>query len=167
VTKHPSDSQWITIPNWEEFQHYKDRDPNWIKVYTRLLHDDAWLSLTDAQKGFLLTVWLEFASTDGHIRACRVPSRIRPANVQRTLEALSDAGFIALSASKPLAQSKRREYKALEKLGAKGTNPGHDESIEHQPEKPTNGSGNPETTPEERHQIAERIRRSFNVRSTD
>jgi hypothetical protein len=104
-----SSEQWIVVPEWDKFQHYSDRDPLWIKVYTRLLHDDAWLSLTDAEKGFLCTVWLEFASTGGQIRVGRVPSSVRPVRIKRTLERLSNAGFIELSASKPLALAHSRE----------------------------------------------------------
>ena len=104
---------WIIVTDWDTFQHYSDRDPLWIKVYTRLLHNDDWLALTDTEKGFLLTVWLEYASTGGQIRVGRVPSRIRPANVQRTLERLNQAGFIELSASKPLALARSQEKKIL------------------------------------------------------
>jgi hypothetical protein len=101
--------RWIVIPNWERFQHYKDRTPPWIKVYPELLHNDAWLSLTDAQKGLLLTIWLEYAYAHGQLRASRIPTLTRPAYVARTLKALSDAGFIRLVASKPLALTRSRE----------------------------------------------------------
>src|SRR5215831_1543053 len=104
-----SDERWIIVPNWDRFQHYKDRNPNWIKVYNELLHDDDWLTLTDAQRGFLLTVWLEFASAHGQLKASRIPSRMRPVDVARTLERLNHAGWIQLVASKPLAIARSRE----------------------------------------------------------
>jgi len=104
-----SPGDWIIVPNWERFQHYKDRDPSWIKVYTSLLHNDDWLALTDAQKGLLLTIWLEFASAHRSLRVSRLPTLSRPVNVARTLKSLSDAGFIELSASKPLALTRSRE----------------------------------------------------------
>ena len=31
---------WIVIPNWEKFQHYTDRNPPWVKLYTELNRRD-------------------------------------------------------------------------------------------------------------------------------
>ena len=31
--------KYITIPNWEKFQHYKDRKPYWIKVYIDIIDE--------------------------------------------------------------------------------------------------------------------------------
>ena len=39
---------WIVIPNWDKFQHYKDRDPVWIKLYLELNSRDDWRRLTFA-----------------------------------------------------------------------------------------------------------------------
>ena len=43
--------RWITVPNWEKFQHYQkkknpDRAPVWIKLYTELNSRDDWLALS-------------------------------------------------------------------------------------------------------------------------
>jgi hypothetical protein len=54
--------RWIVIPNWDEFQHYKDRNPKWIKVYTKLLHNDAYLGLSPHQRAVLHGLWLMYAS---------------------------------------------------------------------------------------------------------
>lgn len=96
---------WIVIPNWDRFQHYKNRDPTWIKNYVSLLHDPAYAELTWAQRGILHAIWLEYAashraitgSTSGVSRA--LGGRVTAAQ----LKALNDAGFIRLSASRPLA----------------------------------------------------------------
>ena len=98
--------RWITIPNWRRFQHYKDRNPKWIKVYTELMSDPAFLALTYAQRGLLMSLWLEYANSRAALRlragwtATALGSRVYDAQ----LEALSDAGFIEVSASKPLAE---------------------------------------------------------------
>ncbi len=109
-----SGESWIVVRNWHKHQSRGDRDDPWIKVYKRLLHDDDWLSLTDAARGMLLTIWLEFASAGGQIRASRIPSRMRPVDVARTLDSLVHAGFIELSAAKPPRLARSREERREE-----------------------------------------------------
>jgi hypothetical protein len=105
--------QWIVIPNWDKFQHYKDRTPPWIKLYTELNSSDAWLSLTDAERGLLVTIWVEYARSRGDLKASRVPAARAQKNRRRGFERLNDAGFIQLSASRPLAP-KRKELREEE-----------------------------------------------------
>jgi hypothetical protein len=97
--------RWIEVVGWEKFQHYKDRDPVWIKIYTRLMSDDRWRQLTFHQRGVLVSLWLEYARGHRQIRGSTLTvSRRLGGRVSRaTLEALRDAGFIRVSASKPLA----------------------------------------------------------------
>ena len=37
----------IVVAGWEKFQHYKDRDPPWIKLYRDLLSSESWVLGTD------------------------------------------------------------------------------------------------------------------------
>lgn len=94
---------WIHVLKWEKFQHYKDRHPPWIKVYTRLLQDTNYLKLSHASRGLLQLVWLAYAEMDGvcTIDDLRMLGRHRVYMSQ--LDALNHAGFIDLSASKLLA----------------------------------------------------------------
>src|SRR5215471_1251200 len=101
--------EWIIVPNWHRFQHYTDRNPPWIKLYTELLHNDDWCGLSDAQKGLLCSIWLEYAASNGNIRASRMASIVRPNRLQSSLTALQEAGFIQLSADKPLALARSQE----------------------------------------------------------
>src|SRR3954463_13419951 len=55
--------RWIVIPNWDRFQHYKDRNPSWIKGYVELLNDTEFRRLTFPQRGLLFGIWLLYAST--------------------------------------------------------------------------------------------------------
>jgi hypothetical protein len=52
---------------WEEWQSYrKDRGtPPWIKVHRNLLSNHKWVSLTDAEKGQLVSMWIVAADSDG------------------------------------------------------------------------------------------------------
>ena len=103
------EERWIIVPHWNRFQHYTDRNPPWIKAYTELLHNDDWLALTDAQRGVLLTIWLEYAASSGVAKVSKIARSVLSKNLQRNLEALNHAGFIQLSASKPLALARSRE----------------------------------------------------------
>jgi hypothetical protein len=40
----------IAIRNWEKFQHYKDRDPPWIKFYRDILTAESWVLGTDSSR---------------------------------------------------------------------------------------------------------------------
>lgn len=46
------------VKNFEKFQHYKKRNPPWIKLYNALLDDYAFGLLPDATKMHLVAIWL-------------------------------------------------------------------------------------------------------------
>ena len=110
--------RYIVIVGWEKFQHYKDRDPVWIKNYTRLTHDDAYIALPLSTRGVLHGLWLEYASA-GQVLSESVASRrlVRSESDarhwKRHLERLNHAGFIRFRASRPLAQRKKKRKKDL------------------------------------------------------
>lgn len=60
-------TRYLRVRNWKEFQHYKDRDPVWFKVYRRLLTDPDFLALTDAQRGQLFCLWLLAAASNNKL----------------------------------------------------------------------------------------------------
>jgi hypothetical protein len=43
-------SQYLALCNWERFQHYKDRDPPWIKFYRDILTTESWVLGTDSSR---------------------------------------------------------------------------------------------------------------------
>ena len=49
---------YIEIVNWDEFQHYKDRDPPWIKLYNAVLNKYEFRCLRDDSKLLLFALWL-------------------------------------------------------------------------------------------------------------
>lgn len=51
------------IRNWDEFQHFKDRTPPWIKLYRYLLDDPEWHELSGDDSKVLVMLWL-IASED-------------------------------------------------------------------------------------------------------
>ena len=49
---------YIEIVNWDEFQHYKERDPPWIKLYNAVLNKYEFRCLHDDSKLLLFALWL-------------------------------------------------------------------------------------------------------------
>jgi hypothetical protein len=43
-------SGWISVVGWDRFQHYKDRDPPWVKLYRDLLTTESWVLGTDCSR---------------------------------------------------------------------------------------------------------------------
>ena len=108
--------RWIIVPKWDEFQHYKDRDPKWIKNYSRLMADWNYIGLSYRLRGILHGIWLLYAASglDLGCNPAAIGRMLGDDSVRmRDIEALSDAGFIRISASKPRAQRKRSD--SLEK----------------------------------------------------
>lgn len=59
--------EYLQVKNWENFQHYKDRTPPWIKLYNHLLDDFEFSCLPDASKAHLLSIWLLASRTGNKI----------------------------------------------------------------------------------------------------
>ena len=59
----------LRIRNWEKWQSYRrDRGrPPWIKVHREVMRNPDWVSLTDAQRGQLVSIWILAADRDGRI----------------------------------------------------------------------------------------------------
>jgi hypothetical protein len=107
------DDTFISVPNWTKFQHYKDRSPSWIKVYTDLNSRDEWLGLTWGQRGLLVTAWLEYARAATHLRSetlRRLGSSAGSRYFQRDLEVLNHAGFLVVAASAETERLKDPEF---------------------------------------------------------
>lgn len=124
--------QWIIIPGWQDkFQHYRDRTPIWIKVYTELLDREDYLELSFATRAVLHDLWLLYARSRGILRADpkRLSSKLGATVYRHQLERLNQAGFIQFSASKPLSlcsgdaspRALAREEKSRERKDAAST----------------------------------------------
>lgn len=108
-------TDWIDVPNWDHFQHYgTSRRPLWIKVYTDLLRKDEYLDLTFAERGMLHGIWLAYADRNGRLRAGDLSAVLHDRARISQVEALNEAGFIGLSASKPLFLNLKEVTRARE-----------------------------------------------------
>jgi hypothetical protein len=88
----------LRAKNWEEFQHYRDRDPPWIKLHKRLLDDRAFHRLPDASRALAPMLWLLASETkDGTIKdaVAEIGFRMRMTEkkAEEALNPLIEAGF--------------------------------------------------------------------------
>ena len=61
----------LKVTNWDRWQSYRaDRgQPPWIKVHRTLLRNPEWTTLSDAQRGQLVQIWILAADKGGTIEA--------------------------------------------------------------------------------------------------
>jgi hypothetical protein len=100
--------------NWGDFQHYKDRDPPWIKLHKKLLDDYEFQSLPVASRALAPMLWLLASEhkdgvIDAENRKLCFRLRMKPAEMEDAIRPLIAAGFFELlhDASSVLAQRKR------------------------------------------------------------
>lgn len=87
----------LKVRNWEQFQHYKDRNPPWIKLHFALLSSEDWVTLDDASKLLAVVCMLVASRNNGMI-----PNN--PAYLKRVacldrlpkLKPLIDCGFLEI-----------------------------------------------------------------------
>jgi len=50
--------RFFAVTNFKKFQHYKDRNPTWIKLYASILTDAKFNMLTDREQLALIKIWV-------------------------------------------------------------------------------------------------------------
>ena len=108
----------IVIAAWEKFQHYKDRDPPWVKLYRDLLTAESWVLGTDDSRlvqvaSMLLAARYRNATPLNYPLFRKVASiDLSEAKFHAAIKHLAATGFLEIqgdteprkqSASKPLA----------------------------------------------------------------
>lgn len=58
---------YLRILNWDKYQHYKDRNPPWVKLHQNLMTSEEWVSGSDSQKVLLVAMMLLAARHDNCI----------------------------------------------------------------------------------------------------
>lgn len=58
ATRYRKTDEFIVVNGWEKFQHYGDRNPTWIKLYTDLLSRYEFTSMRMESKTLLFHLWL-------------------------------------------------------------------------------------------------------------
>lgn len=60
-------AKFLRIKEWAKYQHYKDRNPPWIKLYREMLTSYTWVVLDDASRLLAVVCLLLAAETDNKI----------------------------------------------------------------------------------------------------
>ena len=90
-----SPMRYFRVRNWERFQHYKDRGPVWIKLYTGLVDNFEFQQLSDEKKWHLIGIWIVCSKFFNKVPwdAKWIKREIR-ASKRVNLEELQTLGFI-------------------------------------------------------------------------
>lgn len=98
------DSVILTPKNWTSFQHYKDRNPPWVKLHKSLLDDRAFMSLPVASKALAPLLWLlasesKDGSFDASVEELEFRLRLSKKEIQDGLKSLIDKGFFLVASN--------------------------------------------------------------------
>lgn len=107
--------EYLRIANWEKYQHYKKRNPRWVKLYIDTFNRPNWISLDDKSK-FLLLICLGIgAICDGKIPKCaKTLQKISNLRRKPDLKPLIDIGFLIPDASTMLYREENNKNKSRE-----------------------------------------------------
>jgi len=90
------------IKNWSKYQHYKKRNPPWIKLHYELMSSEDWVTMDDASRVLAVACMLLASRTQGEIdaseRGLRYLERVAYLNSPPDLKPLIDSGFLVLLA---------------------------------------------------------------------
>ena len=122
---------YLSIKNWDKYQHYKDRNPPWIKLHHSLLDDYEFSCLQDASKLLLMILYMLASRTENKIPAD--PEWIRQKGMLKTkpdftellvvgfIDKFDDAGNLLADclqdASKVLDQRQRQRQRQRQSRG--------------------------------------------------
>ena len=86
------------IRDWDKYQHYRNRNPPWIKLHFELLTSPYWVALNDASRVLAITCMLIASRNDGEIDGSAAGlaylHRVAYLNTQPNLQPLIDSGFL-------------------------------------------------------------------------
>jgi hypothetical protein len=88
-------AQQYRIKNWAKFQHYKDRNPPWIKLHVEILASEDWVMLDDASKLVMIVCMIVAAKFDGIVSDdAAYFRRVAYLNKTPNLKPLIECGFL-------------------------------------------------------------------------
>jgi hypothetical protein len=86
---------YLKIRNWDDYQHYKNRNPPWIKLHYEILNSYDWVMLADASRTLMIVCMLIASRHEG-----RIPydpeyiKRVGSLKSRPNLKPLIDIGFL-------------------------------------------------------------------------
>lgn len=88
---------FLTVKNWDTFQHYGKRNPPWIKLHRALLDDYAFCALSDVAKAHLMLIWMYASQHNGKVPCDPAFLERKLSCTDLVLEVLIEAGFLIRS----------------------------------------------------------------------
>src|SRR5689334_24316619 len=71
------ETTYHAVTEWRRFQHYKGRNPPWLKVHRELLDSKRWRQLSAEAGRLLVDVWMLAAETSGVVDSTTLAWRLR------------------------------------------------------------------------------------------
>lgn len=62
------DARYLRVKNWGDFQHYRDKEPKWIKLYAKILRDGRFGELDEPVQWQLVRIWMIASQSDRFTR---------------------------------------------------------------------------------------------------
>jgi hypothetical protein len=91
--------KYLTVKNWNQFQHYGKRNPPWIKLHRAILDDYSFCALPDQAKAHLMLIWLYASQNNGAVPH-DIPFLERKLSITSlNLEQLIESGFLVIQSS--------------------------------------------------------------------
>jgi hypothetical protein len=110
----------LTPKKWEEFQHYKDRSPSWIKLHKAILDDYDFACLPVASRALAPMLWLlasEYPNgvIDASLEKLAFRFRMTTGEMGEALNPLIEAGFFTVERDASNALADRKPDASIEK----------------------------------------------------
>lgn len=85
----------VRIKKWDEYQHYKDRNPPWVKLHVDMLTSEAWAMSSDKDRLTMLTALMVASrgKNHGEIPSEEYMKRIAYMAQKPSFQGLVDVGF--------------------------------------------------------------------------
>lgn len=108
---------YLRVANWSSFQHYKDRNPAWVKLHKSLLDDFDFQCLPLASRALAPMIWLlasEYKDPaagllEYNLKKIAFRLRVSVDEIEGAIKPLIESGFLEVvqDASAPLAEVER------------------------------------------------------------
>ena len=109
------------VKNWRQFQHYRDRNPPWIKLHFSMLSSSDWVMLSDSNRVLAIACMLIASRNEGEIdgteKGLMYMQRVAYLSKKPDLKPLIDCGFLEpasgceqmLADARPETEKRREE----------------------------------------------------------
>ncbi|MDD5095836.1 MAG: hypothetical protein PHV74_15905 [Dehalococcoidia bacterium] len=89
--------KYLKVHDWEQYQHYNNRNPPWIKLHVDLLNNRKFTALALASKGLLMQLWILASRKKGEVPSDleEIRFQLRDHSIkQKDIDLLVSTGFL-------------------------------------------------------------------------